>query len=1127
MNTHTSLAAALALAAVGAPIVAQAQDPATEYKNIMNLRQAGQNADALKLADRMIKLYGNPASRVAKQFAHFTPFFYWQKGEILTALGKLDEAYATFEELNSKDTFKDKKLIDRSKELPGWNDEGYGPLVSAALFQMGNIRYQQAAGRDGQAGDAEKYEQCIPLLEDYLKRYEGKKVTKKELSWKLDGKVCFLLLQSYLLKPQPDFAKAGEYMEKQRKAKATLPDDMVFSGLSTVLNIALQNPQYVEWGEKMISANPASLRLTPDRLATYAPNMFNFGIKANKLWEDALYDGDMAQAAKAARTVYSLFGLVPDVEESGDALRSVLKAMGGSPRPLQDRGTGVMVDPVRVKKLADMCEGLVNDHTELEAYATLTLANSAYKMGSARLAKAGYKVLIDRYPEMRQKKADGEFSSLKDVNYLQYAQFCRLTGDEETAVAYEQKLDPTKVGSGNKNAVIINKMARLVKEKRWEEALPVIDEAIQSLSEEKNSVNYVSACFSRLAALYMLHRFDQVVTAGEELINGGILTGGVLSDDQVRDYKTQAMFFVVDACKELGASNPETLDKSLAVAEEFMKEFPSTDLAVNPMAPNVYFDAVSVLLRRRGKGNEEAEKADMQKALRYCEDIAKNWPEHELYPTARLMAGSIIIGGDDDDVKPQALIAFEEATDAALKREEGKGKPVAVNALFWLASYSPEYDREGEDAEAKAARIAGYFDRFWSEADYEGNPYALQMASLQLSRALSARNAEAYDAALKNAQNIIAREATYAYNNNVANPDLEKTINSYVQDYVDGQKQLHEKDLTLEDKTAHLKNFPGIAKEDKYTNAILHMALLNSMTEAMVAAKRAGDTALATELERDIALSFRQMRDQFKPADLTNFICIQVGNYEVDYARRLPAGSNDRKQEVEMALAYFEQVLSRNKDMQMEATLGKANALALSGDEANNKEAYALYTKLTAGSDPAVVGPALRGLTDLNMSMRNYKGAVESANRYVNLRGAGTASERLQMQMKLAEAFCESGEVEKGLQTYVNIYAQNRGNITFSAPACKAMMEQLWKRNTPTTGDRIKGGFKQSDRWRAWNTGQDYVRQVRAAKLEEKMTPGERDLFNLVVILLDEYSKDAKVQQEEKERLQFQSRIRK
>ena len=109
----------------------------------------------------------------------------------------------------------------------------------------------------------------------------------------------------------------------------------------------------------------------------------------------------------------------------------------------------------------------------------------------------------------------------------------------------------------------------------------------------------------------------------------------------------------------------------------------------------------------------------------------------------------------------------------------------------------------------------------------------------------------------------------------------------------------------------------------------------------------------------------------------------------------------------------------------------------------------------------------------------------------------------------------------------MNLYSQNRGNITFSAPACKAMMEQYWKRNNPTSGDRLKGTFKQSDHWLAWNTGQNYVEQIRRSGIEAKMTPGERDKFNEVKLLLDQYAKDPKVQAEDKERKAFQAQLSK
>ena len=1130
MKTINSLTAALAMVAAGAPLVSHAQDPAAAYKQIQTLRQGGKNAEALKVADQLIAVYGNPKSRVAKQFAHFTPFFYFQKGEILTDLGELDKAYETFKELNTNPQYKDKALIERSKELPGWKEEGFVPLVSAALFQMGNTRYQQASGKNG---DPSKYEECISLLEEYLKLYEGNKVTKMERSWKLDGKVCFMLMQSYLLKSQPDFDKAGKYVEKGRRAKAALPDDMVMNGLKTVLSIALDKPEYVAWGEKMISANLGSYHLSPERMALHSVLMVNYGTKSAKIWDAALRAGDLRQAVDAARTTVSLYGLSHDASVTVDALSELNKYTGSANALIDDRFMGVKYDPVRNKKMAETYAEYITNHTEPEAIAILTLANSASNMGSKRLAKAGYKVLLDRYPSMQQAKksesGEQKFSPLRDLNYMQYAQLSRMTGDEETANLYEQKVDASNVGEENKHVVIINKMARLVKEKQWAEVVPVADEVMKALSDDKGSVNYVSAWFSKLAALYMLHRFDEVVTEGEALLASGMLEPGKIKEKAAREYETQTLFFVTDAAKDLGAENPAMLDKSLSTAEAFMLKYPSKDMKENPMAPNVYFDAVSVLLKRRGNGKPEDDKRDLEKALRYCEYIYNTWPEHDLYPMSLLVAANIIINGEDEAKKVEAIPLLERCVEAGLQMPDNKGRDAASNALYWLCEYSPDLPLENEDDAAVQARVAGYFDRFWKEADCEGNNYALQMAALELMRARDrARDSKAeaaYDKALANTQKVIGREATHAFRNNVHDPELEMTINTYVECYVDGQKKFHDKELTLDEKSVHLLNFPGIQKADKYTNAIFHMALLSSMNEAMLAAKRAGNTARAGELERDIAGSFRKMRDSFKPADLTNFICVQVGNYEVDYARRLPAGSKERKEEANMALTYFDHVLaSGGRDMQSEAKLGRANALTLSDSDAHHKEAFTLYTGLAADSSPEVVATALIGLTDLNMSTKNYKAAAETANKFISMR-IGTSGQRNAMLLKLGEAYCESGDVQKGLQTYMNLYNQNRGQISYSAPACKAMMEQYWKRNTPASGDRLKGTFKASDRWMAWNTGNSYVKSIERSGIVPKMTPSERDLFNEVLVLVDRYSKDRAVQEESRENANFNSKL--
>lgn len=1122
MKIITSFSAILTLALLAAPLTSWAQDPAAEFKVVQQLRAEKKPADALKHIEKVLAFVANPNSRVGSQFAYFAPFFLWQKGGVLCDMGDYDKACEVYKDINTNPAYKDRSLIESSKVLPGWDDEGYAPLLTMALFQQGLTRYQQATGSNGKPGNPEAYEQCIPLLEDYLKLYETNKVSRREKKMKLDGQVCVLLLQSYLLKKSPDFTKAAPFMERMGKAKAALPDDLVMNALGTVMRIATENPQYIEWGSKMIDSNPGSFHVAPHRIAPFIGNLYNFGVRAVQLAEEGLKAGNMDQALAAMRTANTIFGIMPDTVEARDSLMGVVKLVGGSSRPVVDKAMGISYSADRSKSYAESLTQIIDDNTQLEAYTGLSLANSAMRMGSSRLAKAGIKLIIERYPHLRQKDKE-----LRDVNYLQYSQLCRATGDDETALKYEEKINPENVGKGNKNVVAINKMIRLTKEKQWDRVIPVANEVLAGLSKDADALNYVSACFTKIAANYYLKRMEEVVREGTELFNSGLLTAKAdgLTPEQVRNYEPQAMYFVMDAYKELGAKDPKNYDKAIAIADSFTQKYPSINLEDNAMAPNVYFDAITVLLKRRGHGKEAEDKADLKKALVFCDVIAKNWKDHELYPTSRLLAGSILINGEDDAVKPQGIEALEQCVEAALKLPEGKGRAVASNALFWLASYAPEYPREGEDEAALAARVKGYFDTFWNQVDAEGDDYALQMASLQLSRSLATKDPAAYESALANAQKVIAREAAYYFKNDIHNPELELTINSYVESYVNGEKDIHNKVLTLEEKTEHLTNFPGIDPQDKYTNAILRMALLNSMNEAMVSAKRAGKTEEATNLERDIARSFRQMRDAFKPDDLTNFICVQVGNFEINYARRFRPGSPERKQEVEVALTYFSKVLERAKDYQNEANLGKAQALSLSDDPAAQQQALTLFSKLASAQDPAVVGPALIGLTDLNMNTGNYKGAVESAGKFMNVRGGGTPRERLEMMLKLAEAFCASGEVQKGIQTYVNLYSQNRGNISFSAPAVKGIMTQLWKRNTPASGDRLQNTFKQSDHWRAWNTGRDYVNQIRRAGIDKKMSPSERDLFNEVVLLVEEYAKDGAVQREEKEKNDFQSKL--
>ena len=120
----------LALAVLGSPLVSQAQDPAAEFKVVQQLRAEKKSAEALKRIDQVLAVYGNPQSRVGKQFSYFTPFFLWQKASVLTDMGEYDKACEVYKDLSSNAAYKDRARIDNSKVLPGWNDEGYAPLLT-------------------------------------------------------------------------------------------------------------------------------------------------------------------------------------------------------------------------------------------------------------------------------------------------------------------------------------------------------------------------------------------------------------------------------------------------------------------------------------------------------------------------------------------------------------------------------------------------------------------------------------------------------------------------------------------------------------------------------------------------------------------------------------------------------------------------------------------------------------------------------------------------------------------------------------------------------------------------------------------------------------------------------------
>ena len=205
MNNYTTALSVMTALALSMPMVCQAQDPLSTLTKVKALTKQGKTEDAVKLCDAVIKRYSGNGN-TAKQFAYVLPFYAWEKGVCYFKGGMYDEAYNAFKAFMEEPKWKDPATLARAKEnIPG-QPEAYEPFFTYALFQMGNCRYKQGVGDTGKNnGDKSKFEDAITCFEKYLKLVQSGKVSSMEKKLKMDGQICFILVQANILKEKPDF----------------------------------------------------------------------------------------------------------------------------------------------------------------------------------------------------------------------------------------------------------------------------------------------------------------------------------------------------------------------------------------------------------------------------------------------------------------------------------------------------------------------------------------------------------------------------------------------------------------------------------------------------------------------------------------------------------------------------------------------------------------------------------------------------------------------------------------------------------------------------------------------------------------------------------------------------------
>ena len=122
---------------------------------------------------------------------------------------------------------------------------------------------------------------------------------------------------------------------------------------------------------------------------------------------------------------------------------------------------------------------------------------------------------------------------------------------------------------------------------------------------------------------------------------------------------------------------------------------------------------------------------------------------------------------------------------------------------------------------------------------------------------------------------------------------MEEAINSYTKAYLNEKSAAELK--------AHYYRFPGIDAENKAAQALLRIAIIGVFEEQSQKADKEKNEVVKLSADATIKVLFEDLKSDFEPKTLTNYILVRVG----DYLREKTAAPR-------LGLPYYEEVVGRD-----------------------------------------------------------------------------------------------------------------------------------------------------------------------------------------------------------------------
>jgi tetratricopeptide (TPR) repeat protein len=740
-----------------------------------------------------------------------------------------------------------------------------------------------------------------------------------------------------------------------------------------------------------------------------------------------------AIAADMQRAAMALYQMVPSTEVAIDDTQVKLDALS------ERRGVKDGERVISTKKLADDLKSLEGERRGPKSAEITKLAATAFvheKNGNVRGAFAAYEQL-ERYHPKSDKREDNLYNLVRTSSVVGEVIATEKFGREFLKIFPSSNYVP---------AVRRMMLSSLFYEGEYETCIEVASAMIDTL--EKGSKEH-DIC---------LH-----VLGGSYYYTGQFEKAQPLLDQHVEKYP-QSQF--IEASLYFQASNLSRLQfwtKSATLLDAFFAKYP--DSKANIFYPFALYD------RANCHYAEEEYEAALEKLTR----LEQEFPNAEVMEMAMNLQGNV-----QQSLKNRE--AAEKSYLGALALSETRSTPtVSAEALYYLVAMLGEQKKGDKEINPRLKDAVKYADKFWKEHGKD-SIYKTQVAVAQVAALDSVGRGEE---ALNRLRDVISEMATSGQTGS-----LEAAINSYTDAYLsDGPngKPKH----TPEELKTHYYEFPGIRASDKAARALLRIAIIGVFEEI---AKKSDDEAAMSKAKAMIKVLFQELKTDFSPKDLSNYILVNLG----DYLRKNTSSQSE-------ALAYYDEAISREDlSYRFAALFGRGDVYAGSKLPADLDKAIADLSRVLADSqDKAERESSLFRLIEVYMAKADFVKAAENAKLYLDREKSNFTKYSAQVGMLLARSYQERGEVNDAIAMYVKVWAAHMGLIRISAPAIKNWMELSWQRNLPGNGTDTE-----ADRQGAYNGGAKYIDATGRPGVKSKMTAEELALWQEVEQLVKKYESD-------------------